>query len=98
MVNTLRRKMFKMGGVANTHGVGLTSGLSFNQGGRVGLVEGGTPLKDIFKKMGKGADALKKVPARSIPTAFLKGLGYLTDFAIPGSLFSNVDMLVGIFE
>ena len=35
MVNTLRRKMFKMGGVANTHGVGLTSGLSFNQGGAV---------------------------------------------------------------
>ena len=35
MVNTLRRKMFKMGGVANTHGVGLTSGLSFKQGGAV---------------------------------------------------------------
>ena len=35
MVNTLRRKMFKLGGSANTHGVGLTSGLSFNQGGSV---------------------------------------------------------------
>ena len=35
MVNTLRRKMFKMGGVANTHGVGLTSGLSFKEGGAV---------------------------------------------------------------
>ena len=35
MVNTLRRKMFKLGGSANTHGVGLTSGLSFNQGGPV---------------------------------------------------------------
>ena len=35
MVNTLRRKMFKLGGSANTHGVGLTSGLSFNQGGAV---------------------------------------------------------------
>jgi hypothetical protein len=35
MVNTLRRKMFKLGGAANTHGVGLTSGLSFNQGGAV---------------------------------------------------------------
>ena len=35
MVNTLRRKMFKLGGSANTHGVGITSGLSFNQGGAV---------------------------------------------------------------
>ena len=35
MVNTLRRKMFKLGGSANAHGVGLTSGLSFNQGGAV---------------------------------------------------------------
>ena len=35
MVNTLRRKMFKLGGSANAHGVGLTSGLSFNQGGPV---------------------------------------------------------------
>jgi len=31
----LRRKMFKMGGDVNTHGVGITSGLSFNQGGAV---------------------------------------------------------------
>jgi hypothetical protein len=31
----LRRKMFKLGGSANAHGVGLTSGLSFNQGGAV---------------------------------------------------------------
>ena len=35
MVNTLRRKMFKLGGSASSHGVGLTSGLSFNQGGPV---------------------------------------------------------------
>ena len=32
---TLRRKMFKLGGSASAHGTGLTSGLSFNQGGSV---------------------------------------------------------------
>ena len=31
----LRRKMFKLGGSASAHGTGLTSGLSFNQGGAV---------------------------------------------------------------
>jgi hypothetical protein len=31
----LRRKMFKLGGSASAHGTGLTSGLSFNQGGPV---------------------------------------------------------------
>jgi hypothetical protein len=82
----LRRKMFKLGGSANAHGVGLTSGLSFNQGGRVGLVKGGTPLSEIFKRMGKGAEVLKKVPARSPAGAALKGLGFLTDFLIPGSV------------
>ena len=42
MSNTLRRKMFKLGGSANTHGVGLTSGLKMNKGGRVGFQQGGT--------------------------------------------------------
>jgi hypothetical protein len=31
----LRRKMFKLGGSASAHGTGLTSGLSFKQGGQV---------------------------------------------------------------
>ena len=31
----LRRKMFKLGGSASANGTGLTSGLSFNQGGPV---------------------------------------------------------------
>jgi len=31
----LRRKMFKMGGDINTHGVGITSGLAYNTGGAV---------------------------------------------------------------
>ena len=35
MPNTLRRKMFKLGGVANTHGVGITSGLKMKKGGVV---------------------------------------------------------------
>ena len=35
MVNTLRRKMFKLGGSANTHGVGITSNLKMKKGGRV---------------------------------------------------------------
>jgi len=86
MVNTLRRKMFKMGGVANTHGVGLTSGLSFNQGGRVGLVEGGTPLSEIIKKFKLGSKSLKETPIKGKKSAILKGLGYLGDFLIPGSV------------
>ena len=38
MPHTLRRKMFKLGGEVNTHGVGLTSGLNYN---RPGYNEGG---------------------------------------------------------
>ena len=40
MSNTLRRKMFKLGGSANTHGVGITSNLKMNKGGRVGFQQG----------------------------------------------------------
>ena len=87
MVNTLRRKMFKLGGSANTHGVGLTSGLSFNQGGRVGMKEGGdAALKAFLRSLKKGAGVAKKVPARSPAGAALKGLGFLTDFLVPGSV------------
>jgi hypothetical protein len=39
MPHTLRRKMFKLGGdVSKSHGVGLTSGLKFNKGGKVAPV------------------------------------------------------------
>jgi len=41
MSNTLRRKMFKLGGSANTHGIGITSGLKMNKGGRVGFQNAG---------------------------------------------------------
>ena len=47
MSNTLRRKMFKLGGSANTHGVGLTSGLKMNKGGRVGFQPGGLASRGI---------------------------------------------------
>ena len=82
----LRRKMFKLGGSASAHGTGLTSGLSFNQGGRVGLKEGGMDIKDIIEKFKLGTESLKKTPATSRRGAILKGLGYLGDFIVPGSV------------
>ena len=82
----LRRKMFKLGGSASAHGTGLTSGLSFNQGGRVGLKEGGMDIKDIIEKFKLGSESLKKTPATSRRGAILKGLGYLGDFIIPGGV------------
>ena len=51
MPNTLRRKMFKLGGEVNSHGVGLTSGLSYNRPGYNG---GGTvaPVgSDVYPKV-----------------------------------------------
>jgi len=49
MANTLRRKMFKLGGRANTHGVGITSGLKMKKGGAVqasiGAGSGNQPMK-----------------------------------------------------
>tara|TARA_Y100001938_G_scaffold34311_1_gene47136 strand:+ start:43 stop:1995 length:1953 start_codon:yes stop_codon:yes gene_type:complete len=39
--------MFKLGGSANTHGVGLTSGLKMNKGGRVGFQPGGLASRGI---------------------------------------------------
>jgi len=54
----LRRKMFKMGGDVNTHGVGITSGLSYNQGGSV---RQGYGKGDIVTKLGpKLAKKLKE--------------------------------------
>ena len=92
MVNTLRRKMFKMGGVANTHGVGLTSGLSFNQGGRVGFAPGGgvDPIDEMFKeareKGAKAGAALSKGKIKGRRGLVQKGLGMLLTsiFGKPG--------------
>jgi hypothetical protein len=45
----LRRKMFKLGGSTNTHGMGLTSGLKMKKGGSVqasiGAGSGNQPMK-----------------------------------------------------
>ena len=48
MANTLRRKMFKLGGRANTHGVGITSGLKMKKGGMIP----GKVGEPIFTKQG----------------------------------------------
>jgi hypothetical protein len=69
MANTLRRKMFKLGGRANTHGVGITSGLKMKKGGRV----------EPQATFGVGNNALKKVgpegKEREAHVAFLPTLG-----------------------
>ena len=70
MVNTLRRKMFKLGGeVSKSHGVGITSGLSYNKGGRVGIEPGGSVPGVLL-------DKLKKKPNTAIPA-------YLAEKLIP---------------
>jgi hypothetical protein len=55
----LRRKMFKLGGDTNTHGTGLTSGLSYQTGDRVGFGSGGylsyENLKDQFERLSRGS-------------------------------------------
>ena len=50
MPHTLRRKMFKLGGETNTHGVGITSGLSYN---RKGYKKGGEVTTPIGVGSGK---------------------------------------------
>jgi hypothetical protein len=69
MPNALRRKMFKLGGVANTHGVGITSGLKFKKGGRV----------EPQATFGVGNNALRKIgpdgKEREAHVAFLPLLG-----------------------
>jgi hypothetical protein len=58
----LRRKMFKLGGPVNTHGVGITSGLeyrnNYNAGGRVSMSLGGEIAKQILKQG-------KKIPGQA---------------------------------
>ena len=78
---TLRRKMFKLGGSASAHGTGLTSGLSFNEGGRVGLQEGGMSISEIAKKFklggAKAGEALSKAPIKGRRGLAQSGLGAL---------------------
>jgi len=55
MPHTLRRKMFKLGGEVNTHGVGITSGLSYN---RPGYKKGG----EVTTPIGVGSGNQPMVP------------------------------------
>ena len=78
---TLRRKMFKLGGSASAHGTGLTSGLSFNQGGRVGLQEGGMSISEIAKKFklggAKAGETLSKTKIKGRAGLAQRGIGAL---------------------
>jgi len=80
----LRRKMFKMGGPVNTHGVGITSGLEFrnnyNTGGRVGMKLGGKAALDLLNKyksklFGAGDEAAELAAKRAAAEAFAGGIG-----------------------
>ena len=77
----LRRKMFKLGGRANTHGMGLTSGLTMKQGPdgkpRQAKVFGGAILRGIGTAIAPGAQTLFRAarsgdPLRSIKS-FIRG-------------------------
>ncbi len=59
MSNTLRRKMFKLGGSANTHGIGITSGLKMNKGGRVGFQQGAL-VNPNLRNTSTGGDILRQ--------------------------------------
>ena len=80
---TLRRKMFKLGGSASAHGTGLTSGLSFNQGGRVGFAPGGgvDPIDEMFEKArekgAKAGAALSKGKIKGRAGLAQRGIGAL---------------------
>ena len=70
MANTLRRKMFKLGGRANTHGVGITSGLKMKKGGTVpvGVGSGNQP-----KKMGPDGKMRDAHAIQFLPLLFAGG-------------------------
>ena len=103
MPNTLRRKMFKLGGVANTHGVGITSGLKMKKGGKV----------DPQATFGVGNNALRKIgpdgKEREAHVAFLPYLGAgalalgragLSALRSPTSTFccsSHISQTLGVF-
>lgn len=88
--NTLRRKMFSMGGkVPGYHGVGITSGMKYNKGGSVQAT------------YGVGNNALKKIgpdgKEREAHVAFiplLKGIGNIALGGIP-KLFNRQAMKYG---
>ena len=82
----LRRKMFKMGGPVNTHGVGITSGLEFrnnyNAGGSVrqnyllggGVKAGAKILEKLRKLAGKGKPLVDSVTRPyTDPVSYIRG-------------------------
>ena len=81
----LRRKMFKLGGEANTHGVGITSGLEYNAGGSVRqgygkgdlVLKGGNKFLQWALKHLKGQTGGGKLGAtkesRKIMTDYIRG-------------------------
>jgi hypothetical protein len=74
VVNTLRRKMFSMGGnVPGHHGVGITSGMRYNKGGSV------KPGPDGRPRVHAGVGAfLANVALYGLPRAYQVGRGLLT--------------------
>ena len=86
----LRRKMFKLGGSASAHGTGLTSGLEFNQGGRVGLKSGGSTVDDLFEKGAKAGEKLSKTPIKGRRGLVQRGLGFLLS-----SIFGKAGPAIG---
>lgn len=80
MANTLRRKMFKLGGRANTHGVGITSGLKMKKGGSVASLglAGNNPSKKIGpdnKQREAHSPFLSILPFLGVGTRFLPAFG-----------------------
>ncbi len=75
MPHTLRRKMFKLGGETNTHGVGLTSGLNYN---RPGYKKGGEVTTPIG--VGSGKQPMVSGPDGKMREAHVNPIPFL----IPG--------------
>ena len=80
MVNTLRRKMFSMGGnVPGHHGVGITSGMRYNKGGSVQATYG--VGNNAMQKTGPDGRQREAHFGGVVP--FLKGLGNVAALGIP---------------
>ena len=91
MVNTLRRKMFSMGGnVPGHHGVGITSGMRYNKGGSVQATYG--VGNNAMQKTGPDGRQREAHFAGIVP--FLKGVGNVALLGIP-KLFNRNAMKYG---
>jgi len=79
---TLRRKMFKLGGEANTHGIGITSGLEYR---RPGYNKGG----EVTTPIGVGSGKQPMIPGpdgklrEGHVAPVVAGLGNLLAFGLP---------------